>query len=212
MPDGIGSGIDWFDSFILKEHSGTLKHDRTRSYDGQWRVPIGFSFCFHTSWRPCLVAKRQGVTVLNADRKQPDQLKRAIAAATWRFHWDASVSWWLSQRSEYHVMVMWLSKHVCRASLDTKAGKFDIVFDNNVRKLEEIQPVVQGIKARYTEWAVSTALGIQFLLRSLVNRQRVDASNSSWWAVQVCMDLLKLGFETPNLCDSMVLLGMIWFW
>ena len=76
-------------------------------------------------------------------------------------------------------MVMWLSKHVCRASLDTKAGKFDIVFDNNVRKLEEIQPVVQGIKARYTEWAVSTALGIQFLLRSLVNRQRVDASNSS---------------------------------
>lgn len=28
-----------------------------------------------------------------------------------------------------------------------KAGKFDVVFDNNVRKLEEIQPVVQGIKA-----------------------------------------------------------------
>jgi len=50
----------------------------------------------------------EGVTVLNADRKQPDQLKRAIAAA----------------------------------------GKFDIVFDNNVRKLEEIQPVVQGIKAK----------------------------------------------------------------
>ena len=36
----------------------------------------------------------------------------------------------------------------CRVSLDTKAGKFDIVFDNNVRKLEEIQPVVQGIKAQ----------------------------------------------------------------
>lgn len=50
----------------------------------------------------------EGVTVLNADRKQPDQLKRAIAAA----------------------------------------GKFDVVFDNNVRKLEEIQPVVQGIKAK----------------------------------------------------------------
>ena len=32
--------------------------------------------------RPCFVATRQGVTVLNADRKQPDQLKRAIAAAT----------------------------------------------------------------------------------------------------------------------------------
>eukprot|EP00438_Fugacium_kawagutii_P026709 Skav219967 [mRNA] locus=scaffold2879:331655:341537:+ [translate_table: standard] len=28
-----------------------------------------------------------------------------------------------------------------------EAGKFDVVFDNNVRKLEEIQPVVQGIKA-----------------------------------------------------------------
>lgn len=31
--------------------------------------------------------------------------------------------------------------------LGSKAGKFDVVFDNNVRKLEEIQPVVQGIKA-----------------------------------------------------------------
>lgn len=33
-------------------------------------------------------------------------------------------------------------------STASKAGKFDVVFDNNVRKLEEIQPVVQGIKAR----------------------------------------------------------------
>ena len=33
----------------------------------------------------------------------------------------------------------------------SKAGKFDVVFDNNVRKLEEIQPVVQGIKASNLE-------------------------------------------------------------
>jgi hypothetical protein len=33
-------------------------------------------------------------------------------------------------------------------STASKAGKFDVVFDNNVRKLEEIQPVVQGIKAQ----------------------------------------------------------------
>lgn len=33
-------------------------------------------------------------------------------------------------------------------STGSKAGKFDVVFDNNVRKLEEIQPVVQGIKAQ----------------------------------------------------------------
>ena len=29
----------------------------------------------------------------------------------------------------------------------TKAGKFDVVFDNNVRKLEDIQPLVQGLQA-----------------------------------------------------------------
>ncbi|CAK9114805.1 Chloroplast stem-loop binding protein of 41 kDa b [Durusdinium trenchii] len=50
----------------------------------------------------------EGVTVLRADRKQPEELKRAISAA----------------------------------------GKFDVVFDNNVRKLEEIQPVVRGVKAK----------------------------------------------------------------
>eukprot|EP00931_Biecheleriopsis_adriatica_P119869 TRINITY_DN95045_c0_g1_i1.p1 TRINITY_DN95045_c0_g1~~TRINITY_DN95045_c0_g1_i1.p1 ORF type:complete len:442 (-),score=113.20 TRINITY_DN95045_c0_g1_i1:45-1370(-) len=49
----------------------------------------------------------EGVSVLVADRKEPDQLKAAIAGA----------------------------------------GKFDIVFDNNVRKLAEVQPLVEGIEA-----------------------------------------------------------------
>mmetsp|Transcript_86017 Transcript_86017/g.170755 ORF Transcript_86017/g.170755 Transcript_86017/m.170755 type:complete len:451 (-) Transcript_86017:88-1440(-) len=49
----------------------------------------------------------EGVTVLKADRKEPEQLKAAVAAA----------------------------------------GKFDIVFDNNVRKLDEVQPLVEGILA-----------------------------------------------------------------
>ncbi|CAK9065282.1 unnamed protein product [Durusdinium trenchii] len=45
-----------------------------------------------------------GVSVLVADRKDPAQLKAALAGA----------------------------------------GKFDIVFDNNVRKLAEVQPLVEG--------------------------------------------------------------------
>jgi len=49
----------------------------------------------------------EGVSVLKADRKEPEQLKAAI----------------------------------------TGAGKFDIVFDNNVRKLNEVQPLVEGIMA-----------------------------------------------------------------
>jgi len=49
----------------------------------------------------------EGVTVLQADRKNPDQLKAAVSSA----------------------------------------GKFDVVFDNNVRKLEDIQPLVQGLQA-----------------------------------------------------------------
>jgi len=48
-----------------------------------------------------------GVTVLKADRKEPEALKAAIAGA----------------------------------------GKFDIVFDNNVRKLAEVQPLVEGVLA-----------------------------------------------------------------
>merc|ERR1712008_191699 len=44
---------------------------------------------------------------MGADRKEPEQLKAAVAAA----------------------------------------GKFDIVFDNNVRKLDEVQPLVEGILA-----------------------------------------------------------------
>jgi len=47
------------------------------------------------------------VSVLVADRKDPEGMKAAVAAA----------------------------------------GKFDIVFDNNVRKLDEIQPVVEGIES-----------------------------------------------------------------
>jgi len=49
----------------------------------------------------------EGVTVLKADRKEPEQLKAAI----------------------------------------TGAGKFDIVFDNNVRKLNEVQPLVEAVEA-----------------------------------------------------------------
>jgi len=49
----------------------------------------------------------EGVSVLKADRKEPEQLKAAI----------------------------------------TGAGKFDIVFDNNVRKLNEVQPLVEGVLA-----------------------------------------------------------------
>ena len=41
--------------------------------------------------------------------------------------------------------------HGLSAKYCSKAGKFDVVFDNNVRKLEEIQPVVQGIKASNLE-------------------------------------------------------------
>ena len=50
----------------------------------------------------------------------------------------------------------------CRVSLDTKAGKFDIVFDNNVRKLEEIQPVVQGIKAKLSGHEFQQLLAFSF--------------------------------------------------
>ncbi|CAJ1384951.1 unnamed protein product [Effrenium voratum] len=49
----------------------------------------------------------EGVSVLVADRKDPQQLKAAVASA----------------------------------------GKFDLVFDNNVRKLAEVQPLVEGIQA-----------------------------------------------------------------
>ncbi|CAE8610374.1 unnamed protein product [Polarella glacialis] len=49
----------------------------------------------------------EGVTVLKADRKEPEAMKAAITAA----------------------------------------GKFDIVFDNNVRKLEEVKPLVEAIEA-----------------------------------------------------------------
>ncbi|CAE8704058.1 unnamed protein product [Polarella glacialis] len=49
----------------------------------------------------------EGVTVLKADRKDPEAMKAAI----------------------------------------TGAGKFDIVFDNNVRKLEEVQPLAEAIEA-----------------------------------------------------------------
>eukprot|EP00930_Biecheleria_cincta_P004653 TRINITY_DN105574_c0_g1_i1.p1 TRINITY_DN105574_c0_g1~~TRINITY_DN105574_c0_g1_i1.p1 ORF type:complete len:447 (-),score=101.89 TRINITY_DN105574_c0_g1_i1:107-1447(-) len=49
----------------------------------------------------------EGVSVLVADRKEPEQMKAAITAA----------------------------------------GKFDIVFDNNVRKLAEVQPLVEAIEA-----------------------------------------------------------------
>jgi len=49
----------------------------------------------------------EGVTVLKADRKEPEKMKEAVAGA----------------------------------------GKFDIVFDNNVRKLAEVQPLVEGILA-----------------------------------------------------------------
>ncbi|CAE8632702.1 unnamed protein product [Polarella glacialis] len=49
----------------------------------------------------------EGVTVLKADRKEPEAMKAAITAA----------------------------------------GKFDIVFDNNVRKLDEVQPLVEAIEA-----------------------------------------------------------------
>lgn len=49
----------------------------------------------------------EGVTVLKADRKNPENIKTAVAGA----------------------------------------GKFDIVFDNNVRKLEELQPLVEGLMA-----------------------------------------------------------------
>eukprot|EP00933_Yihiella_yeosuensis_P027526 TRINITY_DN21423_c0_g1_i1.p1 TRINITY_DN21423_c0_g1~~TRINITY_DN21423_c0_g1_i1.p1 ORF type:complete len:449 (+),score=115.27 TRINITY_DN21423_c0_g1_i1:41-1387(+) len=49
----------------------------------------------------------EGVSVLVADRKDPEALKAAV----------------------------------------TGAGKFDIVFDNNVRKLEEVQPLVEAIEA-----------------------------------------------------------------
>lgn len=48
-----------------------------------------------------------GVSVLVADRKDPAQLKAALAGA----------------------------------------GKFDIVFDNNVRKLAEVQPLVEGVQS-----------------------------------------------------------------
>eukprot|EP00971_Amphidinium_carterae_P018464 364371-Amphidinium_carterae.1 len=49
----------------------------------------------------------QGVTVLVADRKDPESIKAAIA----------------------------------------QAGKFDIVYDNNARKVSDVQPLVDGIKA-----------------------------------------------------------------
>jgi len=49
----------------------------------------------------------EGVTVLVADRKEPEKMKEIIAAA----------------------------------------GKFDIVYDNNVRKLAEVQPLVEAIEA-----------------------------------------------------------------
>jgi len=49
----------------------------------------------------------QGVSVLVADRKDPEGLKKAVAGA----------------------------------------GKFDVVFDNNVRKLAEIQPLVEAIQS-----------------------------------------------------------------
>ena len=52
--------------------------------------------------------------------------------------------------------------HPCRVSLNTKAGKFDIVFDNNVRKLEEIQPVVQGIKAKLSGHEFQQLLAFSF--------------------------------------------------
>ncbi|CAJ1327863.1 unnamed protein product [Effrenium voratum] len=50
----------------------------------------------------------EGVDVLIADRKNPDQLRTAVSAA----------------------------------------GQFDIVFDNNVRTLADIEPLVRGIKAK----------------------------------------------------------------
>lgn len=49
----------------------------------------------------------QGVTVLKADRKNPEALRAAV----------------------------------------TGAGKFDVVFDNNVRTLEELQPLVEALEA-----------------------------------------------------------------
>jgi len=49
----------------------------------------------------------EGVSVLVADRKVPEQLKAAV----------------------------------------TGAGKFDLVFDNNVRKLAEVQPLVEAVQA-----------------------------------------------------------------
>lgn len=169
----------WFDGVILKEHSGTSKHDRSWSYEwwenDEFQLLASLSafilhfseapsmFRCHASGRDCPECGSQATgsaeeSHCSSHLTFPNQCKciPMVVSAIW-------VSCGCLKHSARIPLALSRGFTPCRVSLiNTKAGKFDIVFDNNVRKLEEIQPVVQGIKAKLSGHEFQQLLAFSF--------------------------------------------------